>query len=715
MKIKTNIFLFFPFLILSCEYSFSLGNIQNKFERFRTFNTDHDLLEPHQSPSLKIQRINEDVKDDINPLFKNSELYNSYSASKKIYDRKNQNEKIRRKDQLRNQVEELIDDFDYVMQKRRNLETEKLDKYFSFRGAEEHSIDDLDFEGLFDPEYGGRRRVLENYKINTNDIYKDESKPRKYEYAIGATQRDKRYDKYSKDSNNEIVLVITPKNFFADKNGKLSLLPSLALKINKNSKLSTLIKMIHKLISYAYPGISIERIRHLETQNILNEAPKTARLNSLKIKNGSEISVTYKNIPKDEKSDNHHQTQELPIEELPTTPIEKVIPELPMTPIEKGISELPELDVQENPDINQDPSTQKSLETKILKSEDDVLNEDEILEPIKIIENPLSNIHDFNVGDEYEKLKYNYFENIGAGKIAIENSENEPPRQSNSKKHQFVFGDEEINNLDLERAVEAVKIDSHFDDSYLGENINNCNYMVSFKQITLPVSNFTNEIERSNIKDILTLNVTFSELEPCSLETLISEVNKIAKSLDKNYSLVRMEHNPSKRELVALSRDNEKHHLLDLEIIRGDEFNAFFILKQTQESDNSKNDSDKYDIEIISDLTEKQISIADCQIYMTIFVDSAPLNNNINQSFSKKPLNKNRSLGKGGKKYLKPINICTQSYVPIKKVLEKIKTVLSVDSNLNGIFICGDKIVDTCSSLPVSLIKSETCVLRFDS
>lgn len=704
MKTETKISLFFSFIILLCEYSFSLGNIQNQFERFRTFNTNHDLLKHHQNPSSKIQRTNEDIRDGISPLFEKPELDGRYNKYRKIYDKKNQNEKIKRKDQLKNQVEELLEDMDYVKQKQRYLESDTLDKYFSFRGAEEHSIDDLDFEGLFDPEYGGRGRVLESYKITTNDIYKDELKPRKYEYAIGATLRDKRYDKHRKESNNEIVLVITPKNFFADKDGKLSLLPSLALKINKNSKLSTLIKMIHKLISYAYPGILIERIRHLETQIILNEAPKTAKLSSLKIKNGNEISVTFKNAPKDKKSDKYHQTQELPIEELP------------MTPIEKDIPELPELDVQENLDLSQGPSTQQSLETKVLKSKDDILNEDEILEPNKTIENPLSNNYDFNVGDEYEKLKSDYFQNIRAGKIAIYNSDDEPPRQSNHKEHQFVLSDEGIDNDGQERAVEAEKIDiNDSDDSYLGTDINHCNYKVNFKQITLPVSNFTNEIERNNIKDILTLNVTFSELEPCNLETLISEVNKIAKSMGKNYSLVRMEHNASKRELLALSKDNEKHHLLDLEIIRGDEFNAFLILEKTQESDYSKNDIDKHDVEIISDLTEKQISIADCQIYMTIFVDSASLRDNINQSLSKEPLNKNRSLGKGGKKHLKPINICTQSYVPIKKVLEKIKIILKVDSNLNEIFICGDKIVDTCSSLPVSLIKSETCVLRFDS
>ncbi|XP_666920.1 hypothetical protein [Cryptosporidium hominis TU502] len=144
MKIETEISLFFSFLILLCEYSFSLGNIQNKFERFRTFNTNHDLLESHQNPSSKIQRTSEDIKYGINPLFEKPELDDRYSKYKKIYDRKNQNEKIKRKDQLRNQVEELLEDMDYVKQKQRYLEPEIPDKYFSFRGAEEHSIDDLD-------------------------------------------------------------------------------------------------------------------------------------------------------------------------------------------------------------------------------------------------------------------------------------------------------------------------------------------------------------------------------------------------------------------------------------------------------------------------------------------------------------------------------------------------------------------------------------------
>ncbi|KAH8581676.1 uncharacterized protein ELE39_001806 [Cryptosporidium sp. chipmunk genotype I] len=707
MQIKTHLSILFFFLILLCGHSVSLGSIQNKFERkFRAFNNEHDLLESQPNPSPKIQRTSEEASNSLEYLFDESDSTDNYLKHKKIYATKNQNERTNRGAKLRNQVEELLGNMEYAKQKRSYLKTEIPDKYFSFRGAEEHSIDDLDFEGLFDPDYGGRGRVVEYHKITTDDIYRDELRPRKYEYAVGATLRDKKYDKHRKESNNEIVLVITPKNFFADKNGKLSLLPSLALKINKNSKLSTLLKMIHKLISSAYPNIKIERIRHLETQIILNEAPKTAKLSSLKIKNGNEISVTYKNIPKDEVSDNkYYQAQELPVEELP------------MTPVGKDVPELPELVFKGNLDANQDSSAKLSLENKVLKSEKDDLNEEDIIiEPIESNENVLSKSYDFNVGDLSDELKSEYLEDIQFNDIPIENPDYEPPRPTNFQEYQLLVSDQGMNNIYQERAVESEKANiNDFDNSYLRPDLNYCSYKVNFKQITLPVSNFTSEIGQNYVKNISTHNVTFNEFEPCKLENLISKVNEIIRSMNQSYSLVRMEHNLTKRELLSLSKENKKHHLLDLEIIRGDEFNAFLILEPTKESDYANNDIDKKEIIILSDLTESQLSIEKCQIHMTIFVDSTPFREGVDKSLSKKLSNGNQSLGKGGKRHLRAVNICTQSYVPISKVLEKIKSTMEIDSSLNGIFICGDKIIDSRSNLPVSLIKSETCVLRFDS
>ncbi|OII71874.1 uncharacterized protein cubi_00682 [Cryptosporidium ubiquitum] len=712
MKIEINFSLFFSFLILISGLSTSLGNIHDQLDvKFKTFNSDHDILESPANSVPKTRRTTEEISSDLESSFDVSDSLDEYHKVRNTCTGIREDGKARnnKKAKLR-KVNGLVGNMNYRKQKRTSSESGTPSKYFSFRGAEEHSVDDLDLEGLFDLDYGGRERITEIHKITPKDIYEDEFRPRKYEYAIGATSRDKKYDIHRKEKDDEIVLVITPKNFFADKNGKLSFLPSLALKINKNSRLSTLVKMIRKLISSAYPDINIERIRHLGTQIILNEAPQTVKLSSLKIRNGNEISVTFKKIPKDEKSDNkYYEVQELFGEELPMTPEGKSFLELPDTPAQKNLH------------YNQGSETKDVLEDKVLISErDDSYNNNFIAEPpmVEIFDSSLPKKDDMNAGDISGELKSDYLGSIQFDHVPFENLESESYDQKNLQGYKFLIGSDEMDNIYEERAVEAEKEASNqnMNDPSSNIELNNCNYKVNFKQITVPASNFTSEIGNSFSKNILVRNVTFKELEPCKLETLITEINKILKSINQNYSIVGLEHIPSKRELLSLSKGKETHHLLDLEIIKGDEFNAFSILNSKPEYGSMKNISDEDDfILVTTDPIEKKLLADKCQLYMTIFVDNTLFYGEEGQPNSEESFNINQNLVKGGKKYLKAVNVCTQSYISIKKVLEKIKSIMKIDPSSKGIFICGDKIVDSLSNLPVSFIESETCVLRYDS
>ncbi|KAJ1608437.1 putative signal peptide protein [Cryptosporidium canis] len=610
-----------------------------------------------------------------------------------------------KKDLLRREVNRLVGDMDYRKDRRGYSKKQIEDNYFSFRGAEEHSPDDLDFEGLFEKNYGGRGRVVEIHKVVPKEFDYDDLNLKRYDYAAGATARDRRFGKYKK-GDDKIVLIITPKNFFADKNGEISLLPSLALKISRNSKLSSLIKMIKKIVKDAYPNIDIYRIRHLESRIILNEAPQNVKISSLKIKNGNEISVTFKEIPNDDALDSEYGTSK------------KILAnELPLTPEEANTAELPELVIDTDPDKNKESMANiiHELEAEpnlYISDKNDLIlgsNSSEAFDDdLFVVE--------YNFGDMIDEPKFDYNMDVDSNNTLVGDLHSDMLSGTRPEDRKFSVSDEEVDFIDQERAIEAEKnTNEDLDVTSSDAEYNSCNYRVNFKQIPTTYLNSTNEVEKIPPRDISIQNITFNELEPCKLETLVSEINQVLDSMDETYYLVGLEHKPSNRELLGLLKNNDIHHLLDLEIMKDDEFNALLMsLSELKDSSTASNADKKGDHIIITvGSNEEKLPKDKCQVRVTIFVYSILEHRVVGRIKLGKSMEDQEIMA--SKRHLKPVNVCTSSNTPISLILERVKHFLRIDQRSNCIFICGEKIVDSSSNLAVARIESETCVLRYDA
>ncbi|KAJ1612181.1 putative signal peptide protein [Cryptosporidium canis] len=611
-----------------------------------------------------------------------------------------------KKDLLRREVDKLVGDMDYREDRRGGSKKQSEDNYFSFRGAEEHSPDDLDFEGLFEKNYGGRGRVVEIHKVLPKEFDYDDLNLKRYDYAAGATARDRRFDKYKK-GDDKIVLIITPKNFFADKNGEISLLPSLALKISRNSRLSSLVKMIKKIVKNAYPNIDIYRIRHLESRIILNEAPQSVKIRSLKIKNGDEISVTFKEIPNDDDLDSEYGASQ------------KILAnELPVTPDEANAVELPEPVIDTDPDKSKDSMANiiHELEAEpnlYISDKNDLIPGSNSSDAY---EDDLFVVEYNSFGDMIDEPKFDYNMDVDSNNTLVGDLHSDMLNGTRPEDLKFSVSDEEVDFMDQERAMEAEKnTNEDLDVTSSDAEYNSCNYRVHFKQIPTTYLNSTNEVEQVPPGDISIQNITFNELEPCKLETLVSEINQILDSMDKTYYLVGLEHRPSSRELLGLLKNSDIHHLLDLEIMKGDEFNALLMpLSELKDSSTASNADKKEDhIIITAGSSEEELPKDICQVRVTIFVYSILEHRVVERLKLGKSMEDQEIMA--SKRHLKPVNVCTSSNTPISLILEKVKHFLRIDQHSNCIFICGEKIVDSSSNLAVARIESETCVLRYDA
>lgn len=706
MKRKLGLPLVFTFLILACGVSASSSDVKDRLgRRFKVYSGSSSGFRARSVSNVHTsdEPTSDALSSSIDRLEGSVDNYNE-GVILDVRNSQHREQKFTRKDTLsRQEVDRLVNSMDYRKRKRDLPKPDIQSNYISFKEAEEHSADDLDFEGLFDADYGGKVRGVEVHKITPKEQYYARSRSRRCEYAAGATSRDRRYDRTKKGGNN-IVLIITPKNFFADKSGKPTFLPSLALKINDGLRLEALIKMINRRVLSAYPGITIERIRHLGTQIILNEAPQTVKISSLKIRSGSEISVTYKQIPKDETSEDDES------DSVPDTLAE----ELPMTPVEPDLAEY---GADFAPKTSQNPA---EMDLVVSIPEDEDIPDVEDLQRKEFMgssgSEEMAPAGDYlpsqdKVADAGNELNY---EIRGSAASGVDTPEggllNGTSLQEGGR---LAMSNEGFDFIDQERAVEAeaaagedaVTVSSDVEPS-------KCSYRVHLirQSAAGATSNSTAEAEPSPPQEVSSVHkISFSELEPCKLETLVSEVNKLLGSAYKGYSLARLEHKPSKRELLGLLSDEGQghHHLLDLEIINNDELNA--ILKPSAElEEDSTGRSVKEDgpILVLVGPTEGRLPADQCQVRMTIFVYSTP---------ERQGKDFFPSLAKSRKKHAKPVSVCTHSAVHISKLLEKIKHAMSLDSSSSCIFICGEKIVNSNSTHPVALIESKICVLRCDA
>ncbi|KAH7648657.1 hypothetical protein FG379_002127 [Cryptosporidium bovis] len=633
------------------------------------------------------------------------------------------NEKNKEKKRKKNLgfVEYGVNEMDYRRQESKNPKVVYPNSYFSLRGAEIHSMSDVDLSGLFDlSEYNNNKRIAEKYKL-INEF--DEFVPRKYKYAIGATKRDRYYD-IKKTSEKKLVLLITPKNFFADKNGKLVLLPSLALKTKSNSKVSTLLAKIEQIMNKAYPSFSIERVRHLRSKIILDKNVSNFKISDLKIKNGDELSVTFKDMP-----------EFLEDNQLPSIKIENdngrnvdelfdIEDELPLTPV--GAIESDDFESQEGfTDYNTPITSIKNYE--LLTNNGTVItNEISDVKTSQLSNKTYESISDDFIDNELinDSLeKYEYTSNVG-DKLRLINSDIE------------LYKDE----IDSERAVEPEKIISNDeivtfapkDDSF------KCNYEIYFKsnkdddemgfkvvEIDRIISGNNNKTTNISSKNnAISEKIETIELDNCVIGSLVKGVKDKAININKDYLLIGLKHYGTDINLLDYIKTPEKS-LFDIGIKPGDRFEA-------QLKENIKEDKlCDYDIsitELDSDLSTNKTSVklipSNNTTSLLIYVETnLGKPNKIEHHTIKqkvalddvKNIDLTSGLEKkiGGSKILKPVSVNALMHTPIYLLIKKLKYDMNIDKQTDGIFICGEKIINTKSEVPISVL-SGICVLRFN-
>ncbi|KAF7458015.1 hypothetical protein HWI79_1581 [Cryptosporidium felis] len=557
-------------------------------------------------------------------------------------------------------------------------------RYFSFREAEEHSDDDVDLEGIFDSNYGGRARITEHHRISPGDIYIDEFKPPKYEFAVGASLRDKYHDEEGRSRRKDLVLVITPKDYFADRDGKLLLLPSLALKINRNSTLSDLLKKIDKLISKAHPNVKIVKVRHLRTKVILSEAPMKASLSSLRIKDGDEISATYKTIPAEESPSGSGQ------EELPD-----IQEELPITPA-VGDLEPQDLYFKEGDLMFEKEETQKKD-----------LNGLQEYAPSEVF---VRNEGDLNIGENDNQL-------VIHPEVLPSNSNDPKSEEVERVEDKYKMSDEEVEIIGQEKGIEAEKVQQEeiIVDISPEVEVTVCRYRVYFKRDSSAGKDSKDSKLRGTQDELIAIkDISLSELGPCSLGSLISEINKyIRSSIQGEPTLKKLVPISSRTEIDVQKADNELA-LIDLGVLNGDEISAHLLFKDPEAPllriPTSKEDlelSEDEDVIVYAEENKDQIQPKKCQVLITVYLESE-------SRVSKETSSTQEKTDNTVSKRLKPITVCAKNYISIRRMINVVKSKMMVNSKTEGIFICGEEIIDSKSKLPVAFIESNVCALRFE-
>ncbi|KAH8740305.1 hypothetical protein FG386_001580 [Cryptosporidium ryanae] len=596
-------------------------------------------------------------------------------------------------------------------------------KYFSFRGAETHSISDVDLDGLLNiDDYYKNRRITRGYKITTKEY--EQLVPRKYRYAIGATKRDKYYDT-KKEYEKKLVLIITPKNFFADKNGKLVLLPSLALKIMSNSKVLTLVEKIRKIMNKAYPSFRIEKIRHLKTKLILDETVSEFKLSDLKIKNGDEFSVTFKDMPEfsedgqipsieiqDEKIKYENELFDID-DELPLTPIGPVDFEDDKAPIQLSEYATPIENITDNNELLIDNSTivyRGILDEKVTYPLDKsyrVKNDNYIDNNIK-----LDLFEDLDRNSKYDdKLTFN--NNIE------------------------LYTDE----IDLEKAIEPEKIESNEEIMKLvPENDKfNCSYEIQFRvnkngsEIGLSLDKLDEIVSESN-NDTMNFNLDNStllekieiiELDDCLVGILLDEIeNKVIKT-NKNYSLIGLKDYSKNINLFDYMKTPEKS-LFEIGINPSDKIVALMDKKQSGKKSNdyyvsiteldSIRSKNKVPDELIPNKntttlliyvethTKKPDKTKHYNVKRNITLEDGTSINLVSSGTERRKI---------ASRTLKPFSVSAFKYTPINFLIKELKYNMDMIKFNNEIFICGEKIINTKAEIPISTL-SGICVLRFN-
>ncbi|KAK6590905.1 hypothetical protein RS030_111850 [Cryptosporidium xiaoi] len=615
-------------------------------------------------------------------------------------------------------VEHGVNELDYRRPGPTSQKAVYPDNYFSLRGAEIHSNSDVDLEGLFDlSDYNNNKRITEKYRLI------DEFVPHKYKYAIGATKRDRYYD-IKKTSEKKLVLLITPKNFFADKDGKLVLLPSLALKTKSNSKVSALLAKIEQIMNKAYPSFSIERVRHLRSKIILDKNVSDFKISDLKIKNGDELSVTFKDMP-EFLEDN--QLPSIKIEDDKDRNVDELFDiedELPLTPV--GAIESDYFESQEGLTVHNNPITSTKNYGLLTNNDTVITNEISDVKTSQLPNKTYENISGDSIDNELIKdslEKYEYTSNV-------------------SDKLRLIDSDIELykNEIDSERAVEPEQIipNDEIETSVPKDDSFKCNYKIYFKsnrdgdemgfkfveidKIIAENNNKTTNIGSKN--NAISEKIETIELDNCVIGSLVKSVKDKAININRDYLLIGLKHYGTDINLLDYIKTPEKS-LFDIGIKPGDRFEAQLV-------ENIKEDKlFDYDIsitELDSDLSTNKTSVklipSNNTTSLLIYVESNLSKPSKIEHYSIKQkvslddvknIDLTSGLEKkiGGSKILKPISVNALMHTPIYLLIKRLKYDMNIDKKTDVIFICGEKIINTKSEVPISVL-SGICVLRFN-